>query len=152
MNCIKPEQNAIIRAHTTNMCSHYYTTLSFVSGRLHTEFTQKRGEDWLMYILYIPLEGLLLLRVLLHTPQKLKVASNPTHGRGFTNIVYSCYRTYDWSNIILKALGHHLMISCSCMCVCHAMKLKQAKDASDTSFNHHLEFNNVCSLVNSLRH
>ena len=50
MNCIKPEQNAIIIANTINMCSHYYTTLSFVSGRLHTEFIQKRGEDCLMYI------------------------------------------------------------------------------------------------------
>ena len=65
--------------------------------------------DW---CIYVPLEGLLLLQVLLHTPQKLKVASNPAHWR--LRIEIECC-------ICLE--NCYLMISCSCMYViCHKIQ------------------------------
>ena len=89
-------------ANTITICSHY---LNFapVPGRC------MQKTDW---CIYVPLEGLLLLQVLLHTPQKLKVASNPAHWR--LRIEIECC-------ICLE--NCYLMISCSCMYViCHKIQ------------------------------
>ena len=133
----------------------HYLNLSFCQeGCIFTEkvaYLQRR-EVKTGWCIYVPLEGLLLLQVLLHTPQKLKVASNPTHGRWFTTITY-CMWLEQHKFGILKALGH-LMISCSCMCViwyeaqaCKRMLLTILSIITLSSITGW----NVCPLVKSLR-